>query len=66
MQNESAIRKMKMQTRLPELFRNELLLEKIFLYIKALGFDQKPDYKYIKSLLQEFKKKNNINANRLS
>ena len=62
--NERAIRKIKLSTG-PELFQNIVTLGTIFTYVKSLKFYQKPDYSYIKSLLQEFKKIFNITMNRL-
>ena len=56
-QNEIAIRKMKFSVRAQDLFGKELILGKIFTYVKSLKFEQKPDYAYILHLLYEYKKK---------
>lgn len=55
-QNEATIKKMKLSIKSYELFGNEVSLGRIFNYIRSLKFDQKPDYIYIKSLLNEYKK----------
>ncbi|OMJ85043.1 hypothetical protein SteCoe_13696 [Stentor coeruleus] len=65
-QNEATIKKMKLSIKPHELFGNEVSLGRIFNYTRSLKFDQKPDYIYIKTLLDEHKKTiSNLN-NRIS
>ena len=55
-QNEASIKKMKMSLKPQELFPNRPHLSKIFSYIRSLKFDECPDYDFIQSLLDDYKK----------
>ena len=55
-QNEASIKKMKMSLKSQELFPNRPHLSKIFAYIKSLKFDENPNYDFIQSLLDDYKK----------
>ena len=55
-QNEASIKKMKMSLKSQELFANRPQLSKIFSYIRSLKFDECPNYDFIQSLLDDYKK----------